>query len=356
MLIQIYELVNHITSEGLVPIVCTDARADSFTTHHALVEITAPFHQAVPEHTVIVLLDDLHLFTQTWFYSALSYPMLNDRLATTFSLRETTTPLHLQSRLLLPFGQIKGLYQLSVQGYDSALKRELHSLMAIPAPSLASCCDEAASLMDAGDALLAANNAQAAFETYIRAFSAIHILIHGRTRRVLADVFFHDIITSGRFAGQTGQTVRVVLRLQLVSRCVLALLKTGQDADAAFWGLRSIRIMRDSMDVEFEDFLSDFIGGQDVAMIYLRTGVALWRVEKFYEKHGVRTADVGDENSERIWGITKKFLKCRKKEDVRSELRELGVPMEIVGMFGDQDEGEGSMSAKDGGTPREEYV
>ena len=70
-----------------MPIVCTDAKADAFADHHAVVQITAPFHGVVPEHTVVMLVDDLHLFTKTWYYSALSYPMLNERLSTTFILR-----------------------------------------------------------------------------------------------------------------------------------------------------------------------------------------------------------------------------------------------------------------------------
>ena len=114
--------------------------------------------------------------------------------------------------------------------------------------------------------------------------------------------------------------------------------------------MRSIRIMRESMDVEFEDFISEFIGGHDVAMIYLRTGVALWRLEQFYKSHGVQNGEfAGEESSVRIWNFAKRFMKGKKKADVRAELRELGVPMEIVGGFGDGDEGEvGSMSARDG--------
>lgn len=281
--------------------------------------------------------------------------MLNDRLATTFSLLDASASSNLQSRLLLPFGQIKGLYHMEVSGYASEVKEKLTSLMSIPAPSLGACCDDAASLMASGDSALAANDPGAAFAAYIRAFAAIHILVHGRTRRVLADAFFNAPITSGRFTGQSGTSVRVVLRLQLVSRCVLAQLKLNHDADAAYWGMRSIHIMRDSLDVEFEDFLSDFIGGQDVAMIYLRTGVALWRLERFYASHGVEMGEFADEKSERIWGLARKFFRGSKKADVRAELRELGVPMEIVGTFGDGDEGKTASTSAAAGTPREEY-
>jgi hypothetical protein len=81
-------LVNYISSEGLVSIVCTDARADAFNDYYSVVQITALFHGDVLEHMVVMLVDDLHLFTKTWYYSALSYPMLNERLSTTFVLRD----------------------------------------------------------------------------------------------------------------------------------------------------------------------------------------------------------------------------------------------------------------------------
>lgn len=332
---------NHIASEGLVPIVCTDASAATFSSHAAVVQITAPFHQAVPEHTVIVLLDDLHLFTQTWFYSALSYPMLNDRLSTTFELRNPSTPVGVQKRLLLPFTQIKGLYQMEVRGYADGIKRALEAGMAVPIRGLAECCDAAVCEMERGDAEMQEGRAQEALDAYIAAFRAIHILIHNRTRRVLADVFFHASITTGRFAGQTGMTVRVVLRLKLVARVVLAHLRLGSPDEAAFWGMRSIRIMRESMDVEFEDFLAEFVGGEDVGLIYVRTGVAVWMLEG-------QGAGYEGEGSEKIWGLARKFLRGRRKDGVRRELEGFGCPVEVVGLFADEGDDGGSLVARDG--------
>ncbi|KAL5119390.1 hypothetical protein ACEQ8H_002659 [Pleosporales sp. CAS-2024a] len=324
------ERVNHIASEGLVPIVCTDATADMFPCYHALVSITAPFHQAAPEHTVIVLLDDLHLFSQTWYYSALSYPMLNDRLSTTFSLLVPDCPLHLQRRLLLPFGQIKDLYAKQVNGYSRTVQLELEKGMATPIASLAECCESAADLMLQGDAMVS-SDAKAALDAYMAAFKAIHILIHGRTRRVLADAFFHHPITTGRFQSQTGQSVRIVLRLQLVSRCVLAHLKLRDPWEACFWGMRTIRIIRESMDIEFQDSLSEFVGGQDVCWIHVRTGIAAWMLET--------AGQSVEEGSERLWAAATPFFKHKKtKADVRRELTEFGVPNHLVMQFDDDDD------------------
>ena len=343
-------LVNHISSEGLVPIICTDFRADCFNDHHALVQITAPFHQAVPEHTVVLLLDDLHLFTQTWYYSALSYPMLNDRLSTAFVLRdpdmddvdegdEKDIPLPLQRKLLLPFGQVKGLYSMDIEGFNKTVERELRTAMAVPPPTLQHSCELATKLLHEGDAHLArgADGAEAALKSYKAAFHAIHILIHARTRRVLADTFFHAMITNGVYAGQTGMTVRVILRLKLVARMLSTHLLQANWAEAAFWGMRSVRIMSEAMDTEFEDFLADLVGGDDVGLVYVRTGIALYKmkahVETWHEElkqyEGEEMADVSQ-----LFRVSQKHLK-RGKANVRRELEKYGLPRPFVIMFND---------------------
>jgi hypothetical protein len=347
--------------------VCTDQRADAFTSHHALVQITAPFHQAVPEYNVVVLLDDLHLFTQTWYYSALSYPMLNDRLSTTFILRgkgggvpagggadaggsggargggaERSTSLALQRRLLLPFAQVKGLYQKRILGYSPEIAEELDRLMATPIPTLEECCEKATDLMQQGDHTLhTTKDPQAALALYISAFHAIHILIHARTRRVLADVFFHAPITSGRYSGQTGITVRVILRLKLVARCVLAYNTLGAFGDAAFFGMRSIRIMREAMDPSFEVFITNVVGGDDVGMIYVRTGIALWKMQRDLGTWGKEVAAYDGEDAESVWGAAVKFWKMGGRDGVQRELEAFGAPVMRFGEGEAVGEGEG---------------
>lgn len=342
--------VNHISSEGLVPIVCTDARADSFNDHHALIQITAPFHQVVPEHTVVLLFDDLHLFTQTWYYSALSYPMLNDRLSTSFTLRDPdmddidegdnkAIPLALQRSLLLPFSQVKGLYSIEVSGFDKAISHELRTAMAVPAPTLLESCDLATDLLHTGDALLAqgADHAAQAIHAYTAAFHAIHILIAARTRRVLADTFFHATLPSGQYAGLTGMTVRIILRLKLVARVMLAHLSLRNYGEALFWGLRSARIMGEAMDAQFERFLAELVGGDDVGLVYVRAGVALgemladparWADEvRLYE--GEDMADV-----RRLMEMGRRHFK-RGMGAVRAELERWGVQRRFIALFDD---------------------
>ncbi|KAJ4368502.1 NADH dehydrogenase [ubiquinone] 1 alpha subcomplex assembly factor 3 [Didymella sp. IMI 355093] len=347
--------VNHISSEGLVPIICTDRQADCHNDHHALIQITAPFHQAVPEHTVVLLLQDLHLFTQTWYYSALSYPMLNDRLSTSFTLRdpdmddvdegdEKDIPLALQRKLLLPFSQVKGLYSMDIEGYNKTVERELRAAMAIPPPTLQQSCESATKLLHEGDAHLARGEegAEDAWESYKAAFHAIHILIEGRTRRVLADTFFHAQITTGTYAGQTGMMVRVILRLRLVARMLSVFLTQRNWGEAAFWGMRSVRIMSDTMDTEFEHLLADLVGGDDVGLIYVRAGIALYKmkadIETWHEElkdyEGEEMADVST-----LFRVSQKHLR-RGKERARKELERYGIPRPFVILFNDPEPSE----------------
>jgi hypothetical protein len=350
-------LVNHISSEGLVPIICTDRQADFHNDHHALVQITAPFHQAVPEHTVVLLLEDLHLFTQTWYYSALSYPMLNDRLSTTFKLRdpdmddvdegdEKDIPLALQRRLLLPFSQVKGLYSMEIEGYNKAVERELRQAMAVPPPTLPQSCEAATKRLHEGDAHLARGEegAEDALQSYKAAFHAIHILIEGRTRRVLADTFFHAQITNGTYAGQTGMMVRVILRLRLVARFLAVFLTQQNWGEAAYWGMRSVRIMTDTMDTEFEHLLADLVGGDDVGLIYVRAGIALYKmkadIERWHEElkdyEGEEMADVST-----LFRVSQKHLK-RGKERTKKELEKYGIPRPFVILFNDPEPSDAS--------------
>ncbi|KAE8840803.1 hypothetical protein PTNB85_04202 [Pyrenophora teres f. teres] len=368
--------LNHISSEGLVPIVCTESRANEFSSHYAVVQITAPFHGVVAEHMVVMLVDDLHLFAQTWYYSALSYPMLNERLSTMFILRNPNrevdsdeqdigVPLSIQRRLLYPFEHVKGLHGTEFQNYDPTIQAELSRLQAKPIPTLQEALESATDYMEAGDVALTAPNtdtetsALQALDLYRKAFHAIHILIHNRTRRVMADMFFHDSVAKGRYAGQTGITIRVILRLKLVSRTVAAYNKLGRWDDAAFWGMRSIRILRETSNPDFEAFLTEVLGGMDIALLYVRTGIAFWKMEQQQENWWGEMIAYADEElakSVELWVAAGNYMKSQARGHVRKELEGYGVPREIFEeLFSDVERAEGreSVMAEDGSSSSE---
>jgi hypothetical protein len=116
--------------------------------------------------------------------------------------------------------------------------------------------------------------------------------------------------------------------------------------------------MREAMNTDFEDFLGEVIGGQDVAMIYVRTGVAFWKMEREIasEAEGVEKwrAEMrqyeGEElgGSEEIWKAAGRFLKGRTKGDVRTELEGFCVPRRIVDLFRDEEKDDRSTMGVDG--------
>ncbi|KAJ4299524.1 NADH dehydrogenase [ubiquinone] 1 alpha subcomplex assembly factor 3 [Kalmusia sp. IMI 367209] len=332
-------MVHHISSEGHVPIVAAGARADLFNQHTSLVQITAPLHSViVPEHTLILLLDDLPLFTKVWYYSALSYANLNPQICLSFILRDPYYPadpkpisLAMQRKLLLPFGDVKGLYETKFEEYDEGIAAELRQRMAVPYPTIQECCEQSATMMEEGDHLFAEKHFQDALDTYVKSFDAIHIKVSGRSRRVLADHFFADDITEGRFAGQAGMTVRVILRIRLVARVVRTYLHLGRPEEAAFWGIRSIKIMREDRGTAMENFFTEFMQTTDVAQIFIWTATALTQLRQGYEWVEERKEYEGDEvaNCDHMWRRAGRYLAKLKFDGERrsmyNEAREFGV-------------------------------
>ncbi|KAF2186689.1 hypothetical protein K469DRAFT_630618 [Zopfia rhizophila CBS 207.26] len=323
------ETVSHIARDGSVPIVAAEGRADEFRRYHSLVEVTGPLLDfGTSRHSMIILLDDLYEFCKIWFYSALNYPNLNPHLRITFVLQDPyypadpkPIPLSLQKRLLLPFENVKGLRDWEAQGYDDSVKEELAKRMAVPYQSVGKCCEDSTAFMEAGDRAIAEGLPDTALELYQKAFHAIHILIMGRNRNVLADTFFHAPIESGRYNGQEATTVRIILRVKLVSRTINAYLKLRQFEEAAFWGMRSIKIMREAIDSDYEDFLTEFTGLADVGFIYLRTAIAFEKMEE-NKSEELKVYDEDDfASSWRLFPLAIRYLGGRSQKVVQEELK-----------------------------------
>ncbi|KAF2440022.1 hypothetical protein P171DRAFT_435843 [Karstenula rhodostoma CBS 690.94] len=345
--------VHHIRSEGQVPIVAAGPRAHECFQHRGLVQITAPLHGVtVPDHDIVLLLEDLPKFTKVWFYSALNYISLNPQLCLIFGLRELynprdpkPVPLEIQRKLLLPFGDVKDLYDTDFTGYDESVIAELHKAMKVPYPTVRESCELATTLMEDGDLLLATNKPQLALDTYIKSFDAIHIKISGRNRKILADGHFADDIHEGRFAGQAAMTVRVVLRIRLVARMVRTYVHLGQPNEAAFWGIRSIKLVRQGMspNADMDDFFSDFIGSSDIALIYAWTAGALALMEgkdKWKEEIlEYRWEDGGVADVEAMWRRAGLYLASERyageRKGMVEEMKRVGIKPP-TGVFTDE--------------------
>lgn len=246
------EAIEHISSEGKVPIVTAGENAEQFTDFHLWVYIDAP--AAPPNHgthSMLICLEDLEAFTWTWHYNNLNYPGLNSHLSLKLTIQDPYVfdrkiPKSLQQRLLLPFGVIKDLLVFSVHGSKllPSVKESLEKTQAIPDPTREECLEKATALKEAGIKSLEAGDYRESLQQSFDAFEAIHIRIYGRKRTIHADGFYIEELRTGRYKGQRGDYVRMVLRICLVSNVVLAYLKMKEWAEAHFWGKRSIVLFR----------------------------------------------------------------------------------------------------------------
>lgn len=279
------EAEQHVRTIGYVPILIRDRIAERFNNWSMKIAIDVPKYN-IPlqvQTKFILLLDDLHRFTESWFYSDLSHPGLNNNLRLKLYLQDPYAPSYeqralpkaVQQRLLLPFRLIKGLDDLEVHGesYPSIVKAMKDGMAEEYKPAEA-CLEDATRLKDEGNAALQNGLYHEAIALYEKSFLEIHIVCAGRRRSIFGDNFFERAMTTGQFKGLHGQMLRLVLRVRLVANTVLAYLKLKDFDSARFWGLRTINLIRDSLGADEEEVVTDFIAAPELGKIYYRTALA----------------------------------------------------------------------------------
>jgi len=280
------EAQNHAAIDGYVPIVLSNEKAMRFQHMHMEVKINVPNFTpsptAEPIPRFVVLVDDLPLFTEMWYYSDLTHPSMNAHLQVTLVLHDPYAlpfenkpiPKAIQRKLLEPFGLVKGLNDVQVQGehYDS-VEKTMRDIMAVPYPKVETCLEEATRLKDEGNEALKKGQYQDALRLYREAFLQIMIVCQGRRRSIWGDAYFQVQCRGGQFNEQNAQLVRLVLRIRLVSNTVMAYLKLEDYEEAIFWGMRTINLLQLNMDGDDHHIL-DFPGAAETGKIYYRTAIA----------------------------------------------------------------------------------
>ncbi|KAL8834401.1 MAG: hypothetical protein Q9170_003769 [Blastenia crenularia] len=290
------ESIEHISSEGRVPLIATGIRAENFQRWHLSIWIDAAWATPVgPSYSMLICLEDLLAFTRMWRFSNLSHGPLNNHLQLKLTLqdphiRDRKIPRDLQNRLLLPFGLVKNLQSFLVHGtkvlpsVEEALKKE----QAIPDPSPEECLEQASAFKDAGNKSLQAGDYTSALQQYFSAFAAIHITVSGRKRYIHADGYYIRQLSSGPFQGQRGDYIRLIIRIKLVANIIQTYLKMRDWDEARFWGKRSIVIVRASFTSDDDEDLAneskwswvrdsavmDFPARAEMGKILYRTAIA----------------------------------------------------------------------------------
>ncbi|KAK5174690.1 uncharacterized protein LTR77_001772 [Saxophila tyrrhenica] len=288
------EAQSHVSLEGHVPILAKGEEAARFNGHTMSVIIDAPESplQATETEAFVILLEDLEKFCKVWFYADLTHPGLNRFLRLSLRLRDPHTPswdekrIHkaVQKQLLLPFGQVKDLKEVVISGDPKPLpsiEAELREAQKTPHQRPEHCLREATQLKLDGNVELTAGNYTAALKKYVEAWEAIHIVIRGRKRHIHADSFFQGELREPPYEGKNGQSERLILRVQLVANTCQAYLKLEDWDSASFWGMRSIKMLREAMGADDtqelppeDEAVLGFPAADQMGKIYYRTALA----------------------------------------------------------------------------------
>ncbi|KAG9242427.1 hypothetical protein BJ878DRAFT_515659 [Calycina marina] len=273
----------HVMMDGYVPIVIKDVAAQRFTHAHLTVVIGTPIPVQIgqPMQRFVILVDDLQMFTEMWYYTDLTHTGMNAHLKMTLKLRDPyskdfeqkTIPKAIQRKLLEPFGVVKGLHEVEVQGehYDS-VEKAMRTQMKVPYPKVEKCLEEATKLKDAGNEALKNGKYHEALKSYRESFSHLFIVVDRRRRSIWGDEYFQKQCQGGQFDGENAQLLRLVLRIRLVSNTIMAHLKLEDYEEAVFWGMRTINLLQNSLDPG--GAILGFPAAPETGKIYYRTGMA----------------------------------------------------------------------------------
>nr|POE79543.1 hypothetical protein CFP56_07608 [Quercus suber] len=288
------EAQQHAWNQGQVPIIVHGEQSSKFDKHFLTASIDAanfPLERE-DEKPFIILLEDLGKFTKSWQYTTLSHSMLNPNLRLTLKLRDPYAPdweekkisKALQRKLLMPFGIVKDLSSVVFGGdpkpYPS-IENELREAMRVPYPSPEQCLRDTIRFKLQGNDELKAGRYEAALQCYKEAWLAMHIVVTNTRRYIHADAHFNVELREAPFTGKNGQSERLILRVQLVANTCQVYLKLRDFEQCAFWGMRSISMLREAMgadgrhDIPAEDeAIVGFPAAVEMGKVYYRTAIA----------------------------------------------------------------------------------
>lgn len=150
-----------------------------------------------------------------------------------------------QKQLLEPFGLIKNLEMIHLNGAHPQVRDDVLKTMNTPAKSATECLEEAMQLKNQGNEAITQKKYAEALQLYYDAFYAIHVVVKGRERDCYAETYFQSQLDRRVDGSQNGNIVYFKMRVRLVANVMQVYCYQERWEDAKHWGMRSIDLMRD---------------------------------------------------------------------------------------------------------------
>ena len=101
----------------------------------------------------------------------------------------------------MPFGEIKGLNEVLIEGCDESVKVQLETAMEIPYDSPEKCFEDTTRLMEEGTEAFRKKEYEQALKLFVGSFRAMHLLYNGRDWSIYADAHFDITLSGGTYDG-----------------------------------------------------------------------------------------------------------------------------------------------------------
>ncbi|KAH7018618.1 uncharacterized protein B0I36DRAFT_354878 [Microdochium trichocladiopsis] len=201
--------------ERQVPIVIEGQQVEHFTEHSLSVYINfgtsgEPWDlesflerwRSEP-YSLVLLADDLDKFTRSCLYARLERPEVNESPSLKLRLRsrcataqdtaqdKAITTRELQRKLLMPFGIVKRLENLVIEGEPAALpsvEQELRDAQLVSLPTGEECLAKATTLKATGNEAIEQGDYHKALKIYREALEAIYYIVTGRGHYTYTDL------------------------------------------------------------------------------------------------------------------------------------------------------------------------
>lgn len=279
-------VVGDMAAQNAVPVVKIGPKAGLCRNH--IMKVTVSYTgvgtsaDKTDKHLTAILLKDLPKFCKAWFYWYGKNSLWEKKITIEFNdngsaiFANGKLPIHIQEKLLLPFGILclKDCTKIKGQWHDQSVEHTLREMIESPEATPLERLKKCENIKDSGNQALTSGNYQKALDFYIQALDEIFVVCSGRNRLDTRKSYFDILLNDDHFPSQNGMEIYFLLRAKLAANILKTYLNMKNTHEALFWGLRAIDTMHEYQ-ANYNDRLAMGTPANDaVGRIFYRTGLA----------------------------------------------------------------------------------